>query len=449
MKNPRHAALLCGLALWWGASAFANEAETMTLEQAIELALASDPGLAASSARSDATAARAEAADSGRGPTVDLEAGLQATDNPVMVFGQKLLQEEFTADDFALGSLNRPSFHEDFALRVVARQPLYTGGQIRHGIEAARHTQAGATALHEAARQQLVRSVTDRYTAAVTARLRVEVAAQAVDTARAHLELATSLFEGGLAVESDQLLAEVRAGELEEALLRARAGSAVATSALNLATGRAASEPVELETPDAATIDLGPPDSLEAATARALEQRPDLRALSDYHRASLSGVAQARALSRPTVGLEAGVEAHDPDFFGTSGTNASLMLGLRLPLFDGGSKKAQRLEAEAKSREARAELERLRDAVELEVRQAFLDQEAARKRVDIANKSRALAGRSLEIVEDRYRNGLVPLVDLLDAQAALTGSRLRVLEAERDALLARVALALATGDLAS
>jgi outer membrane protein TolC len=53
----------------------------------------------------------------------------------------------------------------------------------------------------------------------------------------------------------------------------------------------------------------------------------------------------------------------------------------------------------------------------------------------------------LEIVEDRYREGLTTLTELLDAETALTRARLRRLAARRDLFLARASLDLATGRL--
>jgi outer membrane protein TolC len=85
--------------------------------------------------------------------------------------------------------------------------------------------------------------------------------------------------------------------------------------------------------------------------------------------------------------------------------------------------------------------------VALEVRQAFSELRAAGQRLEQSAQSVGLARRSLTIVEDRYKEGLTTLPELLDAETALTTARLREVAARRDVLLARASLDLATGEL--
>ncbi len=429
------------------------QAERLSLERAIELAMDADSQLAAAQAELDAAQADVTAARSLRQPRLDLEAGVMRTDNPVAVFSQKLLQESFTAGDFALDQLNSPSAHDDFSARVTARQPVWSGGRIRHGIDAASFAAEGYEGLHEAARQRLVRRVTAAYADSMVAARSLEAAQRALDTATAHVELATSLFEGGLAVESDPLLAEVRESERREALLQALATRQIAFATLNLMIGRAAGEELQVD-PDLGNDVLTALDGdsqsvadLDALVRRALDGRPDLVAFRRLHQAALAKARLTNALSRPSLGFEASLEAHDPDFFGTEGTHGTLMLGFKVPLFDGGERRAQQRRGEAESRRALAEVERLEDGVELEVRRAFYGRQTAQQRVTLAEKGLRLARRSLEIVEDRYKNGITPLVDLLDAQTALAHSEVRLIAAERDSTLAHIALSLAIGDL--
>ena len=425
----------------------ANEAP-LTLERAIELTLATDPSLEVAAARLAAAQADLDSAQSARWLNLDLEAGVQSTDNPVMVFSQKLLQEGFRESDFALSALNTPSRHEDFSVRIVARQPLWMGGRLARGLEAARLSAGAHEAQQEAVRQQLVRTATDFFTAVVIAGHRLQVIDQAVETARAHVELARSLFEGGLVVESDLLLAEVRLGELEQAAIQVRSAKATAEARLNLTLGRPAEAPLRLdESATRAPSSETAQEPLAALVEQALANRPDLGASRLFRQAAERNAARTRAESRPTLGIEAGVEAHDSDFFGLDGTNATLLLGLRVPLFDHGGRRAATARALAAEREAAAQLEQMRIQIELSVRQAYFALQAAGQRLSVTEQGQRQARRSLEIVEDRYRNGVTTLVDLLDAQAARSDSDLRHLEAERDLLLARVALRQAIGDL--
>ena len=113
--------LLTGLSvvLLVGSSAMAQPTESgsaplapaplLTLEGAIAIATQDNLQLATAHDRSDAAAARAKQVHGFRLPQVGLEAGVVRTDNPVLVFGQKLLQESFALSDFDLDNLNGDS----------------------------------------------------------------------------------------------------------------------------------------------------------------------------------------------------------------------------------------------------------------------------------------------------------------------------------------------------
>ena len=58
-----------------------------------------------------------------------------------------------------------------------------------------------------------------------------------------------------------------------------------------------------------------------------------------------------------------------------------------------------------------------------------------------------LAGNSLAMVQDRYKEGLTTLVELMETETALTSARTREVQARRDLLLADATLKLAIGRL--
>ncbi|MCP4550224.1 MAG: TolC family protein [bacterium] len=78
---------------------------------------------------------------------------------------------------------------------------------------------------------------------------------------------------------------------------------------------------------------------------------------------------------------------------------------------------------------------------------SFYELRAAAQRLEQARRSVELAARSHDIIQDRYREGLTILPELLDGETALTRARLREVAARRDVLVARATLDLATGNL--
>lgn len=445
MSPRRFAFFALGVLLAAVPSAGEDEAPVLTLERAIEIAEAGNHELRGADARLGAAAAGIDEARSHRLPRLDLTAGYQRSDDPVFVFGTLLRQESFTEENFATDRLNRPGALDDWNARISVLQPLWTGGRVARGEEAARLHHEATGDRRERLRQEVVSQVIDRYATAVLAERQREVAREALATAEAHVKLIRDLYQGGLVVESDLLLAQVRESEVREVVIRAESGVEVAGAALNLVLGR------DLATPFSLPQTLEPGGEADAdvdvLVALARERRPDLTAARRDLEAAAARVALARAGRRPEVGVQAWWETHAEDFFGNDGDNATFAVGIRVPLFDGFETRARVRRAQEESKEIGERAELLARGVALEVRRAHSELRAAGQRLEQAGLSVGLARRSLTIVEDRYKEGLVTLPALLDAETALTEARLRDVAARRDVLLARAGLDLAVGEL--
>lgn len=418
--------------------------DPLDLATAVELALAaSDHLLAADADRRRAAAALDEARAAGL-PRVELTETYLRTDNPVLVFGGLLGQERFTEANFDIDSLNRPDPLTNFRTGVAVGQPLWTGGRIRHGVEAARWSLAGAEAGRERTRQEVVHQVVDAFAAALVAEERLQVAREAREAARAAVKVAGDLFEGGLVVESDLLQAQVRESETEEMVIRAESAVEVTRAALELAIGTPLESAHRLLPPSPADF---PPEPVEELLALALDRRPDLQAAEAGVSAAAESAAGARGARLPELRLEGGYELNGVDLASFDGDNWSLAVALRFTAFDGFAARARQRQAE-ESRERAARMRDLFvDRIELEVRRARAEVVAARQRLEQSERAVALASRSLEIVEDRYREGLTTLVELLEAQSRRTEARSRQTAARQDLLRFESRLELAVGTL--
>lgn len=434
--------LLLTSAAW---SAAAADAPLLTLERAVELAESGNHQIRAADARLDDAEAGVDEARSRRLPRLDLEAGYQRSDNPVAVFGSLLRQESFGPENFEIDALNRPDALDNWNVRLSIEQPLWTGGRLSSGEDTARAGRDATGARRERIRQEVVRQVIEGYTTAVLAARRLVVARESLATVQAHVGLIRDLYEGGLVVESDLLLAQVRESEVQEVVIRAESGVEVSRAGLNLVLGRDLATPYTLPT----TLDVAAvsPEVVQRLEQRAQSGRPDLQAARRELEAAQARGALARAGRKPEIGFQAVWETNAEDFFGNDGDNTTLGIGLRLPLFDGFSTRARMRRARAGIEETEEHLALLSRRVALEVREAHSELRASRQRLEQGARSIGLARRSLTIVEDRYKEGLVTLPGLLDAETALTEARLREVAAQRDVLLARARLDLATGDL--
>ncbi len=448
-KRPSLALALLSLV---AAAAASTKAQTtqpenkLTLQQAVALSLQKNPSIHAADAYTDAVRESVAAAQSGRYPHVDFSEGLMRGNNPVYVFGSLLTQHQFTAADFALNSLNTPPPLDNFRTQFTATVPLYDAGDTGHRVRDARLS--AESARHAAARtgQQVIFGVMQAYFDQLLARENVRVAESAVAMTQADLDRARARGEQGLTVPSDILSAQVQLAAAEQELIRARNHLAISQAALNVAIGLPEDTPTEAEGSfNEAVVE---PGALRELQEFALAHRPDyLQATLAQDRAK-NGVSTARSAYLPRVGLFSSWEQDNQTFLSHGGNNWAAGVTLNFNLFNGGADRARLREAKAYQLQAAAMSEQMASQVRLQVRQAFLNLQAAKDRMGVSRESAAQARESLRILRDRYETGLAGMTDLLRAETAQTSAERDHLNAEYDYRLAAATLELATGKLA-
>ncbi len=421
-------------------------ATPLTLRQAVATALEKNPSLQAAEAYAQAVEQGIAAARAGRYPRLDFSEGFTRGNNPVYVFGTLLTQRQFTAQNFGLNVLNAPTPLDNFRTAFTAALPLYDAGRTSRRIQDARLEARGARESSARTRQEIIFQVIQAYLNELLAREGVRVAESAAATAKADLDRAQARQQQGLAVPSDVLSMSVQSAQAQEDLIRARNALAVAQAGLDVAMGLPEDSPHELEgTLEAGEFEAG---TLAERQARALQVRPDyLRAAFERDRAE-NGVTLARRDFLPRLDLFSSWETDNQTFAARGGNNWAFGATLSLNLFDGGANRARLAASHARGRQAEAELSQMASTVRLQVREAYLNLDAARQRLEVTRQAAAQAGESLRILQDRYDTGLATMTDLLRAETMRTVAEKNQLNARADYRLAYAALELATGELA-
>ena len=97
-------------------------------------------------------------------------------------------------------------------------------------------------------------------------------------------------------------------------------------------------------------------------------------------------------------------------------------------------------EARANLESAREEQRKLRLALDLEVEQARLELKAANERLAVTQQAVSQAQESANLTRSRFEQGAALSTQLMDAETALVGARVRRAEAEADQRIAVAAL---------
>ena len=184
--------------------------QTLSLEDAVRLALGQNPALRASEAVERGATERLVQARAGSLPTIQYSESFQWGTNPIYVFGALLEQHRFTSSNFALPGLNRPDPLTNFASQLTAEQLLYDGRQTRQRMRAAQVALDMTREQKRRSEMDVLQGVLAAYYGAVLARESVRLAEEALATAEADLQRAQALRDAVVTTEADVLSLRVQ-----------------------------------------------------------------------------------------------------------------------------------------------------------------------------------------------------------------------------------------------
>jgi outer membrane protein TolC len=407
-------------------------ASDLSLDDAIRAAWRSNLGLAAAGAQVEAARADASAAGAAAYPTLSVQARAVRTDEPMTAFGLRLDQGRIAPADFAPSRLNDPPALTAIGAGVTLTQPIFAGGRISAGHRALGAVADAEAATRERRSQELALGVTEAYFGAQAAaqglRFADDLLAQAQETER----FVKARNGQGLALDADVARATA---------FRASAEAERAAAAQRVETARSAL--VLLAGDEAASASLTTPLEGAPAPLAGAGDRPDLRAARLRRDAARAGVSAARGALLPELAAQASLETLRTQQLdtGTSWYTVGVVARWQLGVADARHLSAARARARAAEdalgwleREARRDADEARRAVETAAARARSADEAV-----AASES----ARTLRLA--RHRQGLLPLTDVLDAEAGLAGARALLLQSRLEARVARARLALALG----
>ena len=321
-------------------------------------------------------------------------------------------------------------------LRV--EQPLWSGGRITAGIDAAGSRFDAAGAALDEARQELSLKVI----AAATEALRQQVRQQHGITGVKEHEKLFGMIERRVTQEVSPLADQ----NLARARLYASANElSVTTQALNNALAQLsqlAGQPVR-EIDAQGLSEAGAPASLDAAQAQALAHSPTLRRLAFEEETASAEIASKRSAYMPQLVLrvERSAGGQTPD------SRAMLVLlaqpGAGLSAKSGVDAAVARREAVRLAREA-AERD-MRERLTLD----WNEWVAARLRLANADQARAMSTEVFESYARQFTTGRKTWIDVLNAVREATQSELAVDDAQAQMLAASLRLRALTGTLTS
>jgi outer membrane protein len=421
----------------------AGEPETLTLSAACERALKDNPLVRMTLSGRHIADAQLREARAGWFPLLQFGETFTRGNNPVFVFGSLLEQSRFTQANFDLHALNNPEPLSNFRTALILRQTLFDQLQTYTRVTQARLGQRQADLQKAMVEQQIRFEVIRTYYGVLVAHARKGVTEEAVKMAESDMKRIQDRFKSGLVVESDLLAAEVQLAEFRQQQIDSQGDVAIAYAALNTVLGL----PVEtlqkvsgeLEEKRFETVNQ------EELVRLALLQRPDYLQAGYNVLSNKEGVAGAKKEYLPRLDIfgNYGLSGND---LSSGSTDYTISASLTFNIFDPG--RSARIEkAKAAESMATAGQERLANEIRLEVVRAYQQHISARGRLAVAGQVIEQATETHRIVQNRYREGLTTITEVLRSETALLRSRLNLIAARSDHYVSYAHLLLSTGKL--
>jgi len=422
--------------------------EDLSLRQAVDLALRSSPLLAVADAGEREAEARIQLARSGYMPHASFSERYERSNSPVFVFTSLLTQQRFTERNFDINALNHPDAISNYQSRLVVEQVLFDARKTSRVVQAARFSRQWASEDSRRSRADVVFQVLQTYFGVALAQKNLEVAHQTVESAQADLNRATSIYQSGRSTQADVLALRVHVAAMLEQQIGASNDLDVARATLNDALGVSLDRSFNLTTPLESTV-TAPESSLGNHRHLTAENRAEMRQAEIARLIAHTQQQSEQSAYWPEVVVQGAIESDRQNLFHNGNAYWSTGVTVRWSLWNGGETRARVQQARAAEARAMALRDHADSRIDLELRKAFLNLQAAAQRVVVASAASDEAAEVHRIVQDRHQAGLTTVTELLRSETALAAARTRYLEAVYDQRIAAAALDHAAGMLSS
>ncbi|MGH7718870.1 MAG: TolC family protein [Gemmatimonadaceae bacterium] len=304
-------------------------------------------------------------------------------------------------------------------------------------LRSARASLASAEASETATRFRTALATDQVYFAVLANTELARVATERLRRAEEQFGVARVRVLAGEAIASDslQLLLEVSRARI--AMLSS--DSALTTSRLSLGRQVGLSGPAEAAPIDSAI--LPPlPMTLDEAAAEMRARGPEVEAARAAERGADAVVLAMRERYLPEITLGATTGAYDSELFPSALERTQFSVAVSLPIWNGGQRELAVSRARAERNVARATRQERERAAAEEIAQAYHGYLTSRAGIELAGVGVAASAENYRVQRARYREGATTILDLLEAQVALS-------EAESDLVQARYATRLALAQL--
>ena len=335
------------------------------------------------------------------------------------------------------GSLTASRLLEHAGAGVTLSQLITDFGRTLNLVASSKLMDKAQNASALATTEDIVLATDQAFYNALQAQALLKVAQQTVTTRQSVEHQIDELTKSKLKSTLDLSFAEVNLSQAKLLQLDAQNNVDSTIAALSAVLGFDKEVRYEL-TDDESQLPAPPPD-IDVLIKTALQQRPDLQALTFDQQAAEKFRRAQRDQLFPTISAVgiAGATPVRPDCFGGCFPNyfisswyGAIGVNMSVPIFNGFLFSAQASEANYRAKATAESTRDLRDRVVRDVRTAWLTANTSFQRVSVAAELAKEADLSLNLAQGRYQLGLSSIVELSQAQLQQTDAAIGYVNAQ-------------------
>ena len=411
------------------ADEFIKKGESLNLERCVKLALEMHPNISAAINTINANMSRVGQSKSNYYPQINWSSSYSR------------ISPASGRSESSVSSLSTTgSSFDEYFTGFNLSQNIYDFGKTQTQVKIQNFNLDSSRSDLENLSEQIIFNVKQTYYGVLQAKRNKDVSAESVKQFQHHLEQAKGFYEVGTKPKFDVTKAEVDLSNAKLNLIKAE--NALKLARVNLNNAMGITEAPEYTLEDNLSFQKYE-ITFEAAIEKAYNNRPDIKSILAKKQASESSIDLAKKGYYPSLTGNAAYNWSGEKFPLDHGWNVGAALSF--PIFSGFFTKYQVEEANANLNVLRANEESLRQAVFLEVQQAYLNLKDAEERIPTAELTVKQAEENFELANGRYAAGVGNPIEVTDAEVSLSNAKTSYIQALYDYKVAWAGLEKAMG----
>lgn len=341
--------------------------------------------------------------------------------------------------------------HNVFAGAITLTQPLYMGGKIRALNKMADYGKEIASQLLDNARREVIYSVDAAYWQVVSLSEKKKLADSYIcllDTLHSNV---AAMIREGIATPSDLLTVDVKLNDARIDLTKVDNGLVLSKMALAQLCGMPLDEKYVLVDELAEEKNFGSMAPLSFSMEQVFANRSDVKGLELGVKVYEQKQWEARSGMLPQLALMGAYSVTNPNVFNGFDKNFKGMFSvgavLKMPLWHWGGNYNKYRVARSEKIVRELELEETKEKVELQVTQAAFRINEAQRTLNMTASNLDKADENLRQASLGYREGVMTLTTVMEAQTAWLKAYSENIDAQIDVALCNIYLRKVTGTL--